>query len=164
MGLGRSSVQTRVVSKTKVPKHELLWEGERFSLVVPYESQGARVLWSESLGYEYLRLPYCPVSGGSKGGCVNRFLHPVKGQRVQTYLGRRVTVRVQIWRRTLPDGRQFLYINYLPIEDAQPTRELVVLPTAELPEHLRRDPKSEILTFPTPEPLRGLIVISSIAR
>ena len=140
------------VSKPKsvpVTERECLWKGGTVLITVPVSARAWEFPSSEGGGR------YVQFTKDMKGGVVNLFVH---AERPGQFRGKKIVANVEIWKKTLVDGREYLYVDLRPVADAKPTHRLVVIAVEK--KGLKIDDLS--IAFGTPAPLVGTIVFAPI--
>ncbi|MDO8566615.1 MAG: hypothetical protein Q7R58_00490 [bacterium] len=121
------------------------------SVTVPTRAHGGKFPSSDGGGR------YLQFAQNVRGGVVNYFVHddePLK------FYGKKIIADVEIWQKTLADGRAFLYVDLRPQQstDTPPTHRLVVMSVKKEDLQLQDD----FVAFETPAPLVGTIVVVPI--
>lgn len=89
-----------------------------------------------------------------KGGVVNFFVHGADPRR---FCGETITARVEIWKKSLSDGRSFLYVD---LQQAGGAPQCRVVAMSARPERLELP--GDAKTFETIEPLVGCVVLAPL--
>ncbi len=97
-------------------------------------------------------IPFLQFCQNIRGGVVNFFVHTSDCR----LLGKVVTATASVLQKTLQDGRQYLYVDLVPIADDTPvTHRLAVMNDIDGSWN-----NEDHLVFPTPEPLAGIIIFA----
>lgn len=99
--------------------------------------------------------PYLQFAQNVRGGAVNIFVHGTEPAR---FRGTRVTAKVRVLKKTLADGRSFLHINLLPVQEdtVSRTHRLAVMSESDV------ILEEGFVSFKTPDPLEGMIVLAPL--
>lgn len=95
---------------------------------------------------------YLQFAQNVRGGAVNIFVHGTEPAR---FRGMRVTAKVSVLKKTLEDGRRFLHINLLPVDEPR-THRLAVMSESDV------ILEEGFVSFKTPDPLEGKIVLAPL--
>lgn len=130
----------------------LLWDGATVSMKIPTDAkEGSYPADEDNPPNRFVQFVQ-----NVKGGVVNFFYH---GDNPELACGTRVIANVEIWRKALPDGRQFLYVDLDPPvkPDAAITHRIAVMSCKA-----SDIDGSSLTVFETPEPLQGVVVVAPV--
>lgn len=97
-------------------------------------------------------LPFLQFCHNIRGGRVNFFVHT----NDSALRGKTITVSASVLKKTLEDGREYLYIDLTPVSNDTPiTHRLAVMNNIE-----GSWDSEDYLIFETPEPLDGIIIFA----
>lgn len=125
----------------------VLYTGPIVKMKVPVGASGGAYPSSEGL------IPYLQFCHTIPGGRVNFFVHTAD----KMVRGRTITAGASVLKKTLPDGREYLYVDLKPVEADTPiTHRLAVMNNLDASWD-----NSDPLIFATPLPLKGVIIFAS---
>ena len=147
------------VAKAKpaqVANRECLWRGGSISIMVPASARPGRFPAPGSRGLSPWCAQYAQFTQNVKGGVVNLFVHD---ENPTLFLGKKIVADAEVWQKELKDGRKYLYVDLRPVAaGTKPTHRLVVMSVKKEELQLQDD----FITFQTPEPLVGTIVVAPV--
>jgi len=122
-----------------VKERTLLWNHGTVRVSIPKDAK-----WG-SFEDESVDLHFLQFAPFVKGGRVNVFVH----NATDTMIGKRITASAELWKKTLEDGRSYLYVDLRPSSESKdPTHRMVVV----------SGPTTEESAFKTPAPLVGYVL------
>jgi hypothetical protein len=130
-----------------VTNRELLWSGGVIEISVPADAAERRYTEMED------DVHYLQFSRNIKGGVVNCFVHT----NDTSFLGKKITAEIAVMRKTLVDGRTYLYIDLRPVERTTIITHRLAIVANEPGMWSGND----WVMFETPSPLRGAIILSA---
>lgn len=136
---------------SSVADRRLLWEGGTVAIKIP--TNATIGTYSSPAGAKH----FLQFMQYVRGGVVNIHYH---GSMLASFRGKKVLAHLQVWLKTLDDGREFLYLDLHPVSDqsAPPTKRLAVMVFKA--EEIVGDENFRI--FETPAPLTGTIIIAPV--
>lgn len=133
-----ASVPTTIVHRT------ILHSGPIVRIKVPSGALAGVYMSGEN------NVPFIQFSRNIRGGRVNLFVHAPS----DSMFGQSVTAKATVLKKTLEDGREFLYVDLQPVAaHTQVTHRLAVLSN-----NVGYCSSGDHLVFETPEPLSGLVI------
>lgn len=97
-------------------------------------------------------IPFLQFCHNIRGGRVNFFVHTSDS----ALLGKTITASASVLKKTLEDGREFLYVDLVPVSDDTPiTHRLAVMSNIDGSWN-----SEDHLIFQTPQPLDGIIIFA----
>lgn len=146
------NTQTSAVSAERpaVINREALWDtGAIVRIKVPTGAKRASFVGKTGTLFYYL------FDQSVKNGGVRCHVH-LKGEDSPELRGKELTAKVTLWKKTMSDGRQYLYVDFVPIADsAKATHRLAIVPQS-----------SDVAAtdgwtiFETPKPLQGAVIFA----
>ena len=134
----------------EVLDRKLLWEGGIISIAVP-ETAKEGSYPSDAGPQKFVKFAH-----NVKGGVVNFFVHDEEPTRL---LGKKITAEVEIWEKTLADGRKFLYVDLDPTSDTMPIMNRISVMSVKKKDVAMQE---GFAAFETPAPLIGVIVVAPV--
>ena len=138
-------------SSVAVLERKMLWEGGVISIAVPETAEEGEYP-SDAGPNKFVRF-----AQNVKGGVINFFVHDEEPTRLR---GTRITAEVEIWEKTLADGRKFLYIDLDPASQVMPVMHRLAVMSMKKKDVLVQE---GFVTCETPMPLVGVIVLAPAA-
>jgi hypothetical protein len=143
-----SSLGAAQAASARVPvpvtSREILYSGAIVKVKVPIGAANGTYPEGDK------NIPFLHFSYTIRGGRVNVFVHTDNS----ALRGRTITAEVSVLKKMLGDGREYLYIDLLPVASDTPvTHRLAVM--SDIVGSWSND---DHLMFATPEPLFGLII------
>lgn len=96
-------------------------------------------------------VPFLQFSHTVRGGRVNFFVHTSDS----ALLGKTITASASVLKKTFEDGREYLYVDLVPVTDMPVTHRLAVMNDVD-----GSWDNDDHLIFRTPEPLSGVIIFA----
>ncbi len=59
-------------------------------------------------------IEYIPLLYRSDSGSIMRH---VRGQNLSQFIGKKITARAELWKKTFPDGRSVMYLDLYPVDE-----------------------------------------------
>lgn len=134
-------------SPVAVLERKMLWNGGIITIAVPATAEEGEYP-SDAGPNKFVRF-----AQNVKGGVVNFFVHDTEPTRL---CGTRITAEVEVWQKTLADGREFLYVDLDPTSNAMPVMHRLAVMSCKASDI----DGSGLTVFKTPEPLQGVVVVA----
>ena len=136
---------TSARARVAVLSREVIFAGAIVKERIPLDAQVGRY------DHDGKDVPFLQFARAVPGGRVNLFVHT----SATSLLGETICASATLWKKTLEDGRAFLYVDLIPVSDDQKvTHRLVVMNRAD------SGWGEDCLIFDTPAPLRGLVIFA----
>lgn len=134
---------------------ELVWDqGAIVKIKVPTGAMRSSFEGQNAKG-EGVKIKYFVFDQTVKNGSVRCHVH-LRGEDTPELRGKSIVAKAQVWKKTFSNGRQYLYIDFHPVEkNVEVTHRLGVLPQAS-----EVTPVKGWTIFETPRPMQGAIVFA----
>lgn len=145
---------TSSATPVTVLKRELLWGGGAIAIKIPTDAEEGQYPSDVGPPNRFLRFPQ-----NVKGGVVNIFCHLDPNEEPESVRGKKFILDVGIWRKTLSDGRQYLYVDLdTPIsKDSTLVTDRLAVMSCKASDIVQQE---GLTVFETPAPLDGVIVVT----
>lgn len=143
--MSSSSAVLKTASISKTVRREVVWAtGAVVKVTIPQKANAGSYLAGK------IDVPYIQFPRNVRGGVVNLFVHSD-----EELYGKTITAAAAVMRRVLDDGREYFYIDLLPLaKDTPVTHRLSVVSNEE-----RFGDETDWTMFQTPN-MDGLIIFS----
>jgi hypothetical protein len=95
-------------------------------------------------------IPYLQFARTVKGGLINCFVHTDD----ESLRGMTILAEVKVMQKSFADGREYLYLDYIPKNSSnEPTHRLITT------DAIKYEVVEGWQVFKTPQPLRGMIIL-----
>ncbi|MDP1689634.1 MAG: hypothetical protein Q8L52_00270 [bacterium] len=147
-----SSIEAVAVSaaspSVSVLNRQILWSGGVISINVPPSAKEGE--YPSAIGPK----KFVKFAQGVKGGVVNFFVHDEDPAR---FCGKQIIAGIEIWQKTLVDGRKFLYVDLDLAQYAMCIPNRIAVMSVLEKDLVFQD---GMVAFETPSPLQGVIVVA----